>query len=196
MVGRGADLEYGGEAGVRAATLFWPGSEAAIGGRRPSEWRKYDENLPPDERVQTVLDWLAQPEATRPRLITMYFHEADTAGHRFGVDSEEVREAVLLVDRSMGKLVAGVRQLGLAECDEFCGGVGSWDDGAESGAGGGVEFAGGFEIGAGGFLGAGGGAASARGTAEELYAKLKAGAEHYQGVPAGGGAGAIAFPRE
>src|SRR3546814_8372127 len=29
------------KAGMRSATMFWPGSEAAIGGVRPSQWRPF-----------------------------------------------------------------------------------------------------------------------------------------------------------
>jgi len=32
-------------AGRRAGTMFWPGSEAAIGGVRPSQWRPYLESM-------------------------------------------------------------------------------------------------------------------------------------------------------
>jgi predicted AlkP superfamily pyrophosphatase or phosphodiesterase len=99
--------------GVRSACMFWPGSEAEIAGVRPSAWRKFDAKFSPDERVKTVLDWLTQPPATRPRLITVYFHEADTAGHHFGPDSPEVADAVAKVDAAIGKLVEGIQKLGL-----------------------------------------------------------------------------------
>lgn len=101
--------------GVRAACMFWPGSEAEIGGRRPSDWRKYQHTMPPEERVDTVLDWLARPQAERPRLITLYFHEADSAGHRYGPDSPETAAAVALVDQSLATLKEGVRRLGLED---------------------------------------------------------------------------------
>lgn len=100
---------------LRSACMFWPGSEAEISGVRPWEWRKFDYKVTPDDRVRTVLDWLALPEAERPRLITLYFHEADTAGHKFGPDSPEVKDAVALVDAAIGTLREGVHRLGLAE---------------------------------------------------------------------------------
>jgi len=101
--------------GIRAACMFWPGSEAEIAGVRPSEWRKYQHDFPPDARVQTVLDWLAAPPEKRPRLVTLYFHEADTAGHRFGPDSPETAKAVATVDAAIGKLVAGIQKLHLTD---------------------------------------------------------------------------------
>jgi predicted AlkP superfamily pyrophosphatase or phosphodiesterase len=99
--------------GLRAACMFWPGSEAEIGGMRPWEWRKFDYKVTPEDRVRTVLDWLAKPEAERPRLITLYFHEADTAGHKFGPDSLETAAAVATVDAAVGQLREGVHRLGL-----------------------------------------------------------------------------------
>lgn len=101
--------------GLRSACMFWPGSEAEISGVRPWEWRKFDYKVTPDDRVRTVLDWLALPEAERPRLITLYFHEADTAGHKFGPDSPETKDAVALVDAAIGTLREGVHRLGLAD---------------------------------------------------------------------------------
>ena len=99
--------------GVRSACMFWPGSEAEIAGKRPWEWRKFDSKMSPDERVRVVLDWLSRPEAERPRLITLYFHEADSAGHRFGPDAKETADAVALVDTAIGQLREGVHRLGL-----------------------------------------------------------------------------------
>lgn len=166
--------------GIRAACMFWPGSEAPIGNRRPSEWRKYDETLPPDERVQTVLDWLARPEGERPRLVTLYFHEADTAGHRFGVDSMEVGEAVQMVDRAIGKLVAGVRQLGLANVTNF---VVVADHGMTALSPDRVIALSSMvdlnnvQV---DFSGPVAGLRPLTGTVEDLYAKLAAGAEHYK----------------
>jgi predicted AlkP superfamily pyrophosphatase or phosphodiesterase len=99
--------------GQRAACMFWPGSEVEIGGVRPWDWRTFDKNLTAEARVQTVLDWLALPATDRPRLITLYFHEADTAGHRFGPDSPQTIAAVQEVDAALAQLIEGVQRLGL-----------------------------------------------------------------------------------
>ena len=94
--------------GARSATMFWPGSEAAIGGVRPSDWTVYDGDVPNEARVDTVLAWLARPAATRPRLVTLYFEEVDHAGHETGPDSPETRAAAEHVDRAIARLVAGL----------------------------------------------------------------------------------------
>jgi predicted AlkP superfamily pyrophosphatase or phosphodiesterase len=100
--------------GARAATMFWPGSEAPIGGRRPSDWKPYRHEMPAADRVDTVLAWLGRPPATRPRLVTLYFHHVDEAGHRFGPAAPETDSAIAVVDRALGRLVHGLDSLGIA----------------------------------------------------------------------------------
>jgi predicted AlkP superfamily pyrophosphatase or phosphodiesterase len=100
-------------AGVVSATMFWPGSEAAIRGVRPHLWRPFDQSVPADGRVDQVLAWLDLPPAERPRLVTLYFDDVDTAGHEFGPDSAEVNAAAAKVDAAIGRLAAGLKARGL-----------------------------------------------------------------------------------
>lgn len=100
--------------GLRTATMFWPGSDVVIRGTRPWQWRPFDKNLTPDDRVGTVLHWLALPAAERPRFITLYFEQVDKAGHDYGPDSEELRAALAAIDAALGRLVDGLVQAGLA----------------------------------------------------------------------------------
>jgi predicted AlkP superfamily pyrophosphatase or phosphodiesterase len=101
--------------GKVAAAMFWPGSEAVIGGRQATYWRDFDDDLPNSDRVKQLLEWLRLPEGKRPSFLTLYFSDVDNAGHSFGPDSEQVREASLKVDQSIGELVAGVAAAGLAD---------------------------------------------------------------------------------
>ncbi|GGD37400.1 ectonucleotide pyrophosphatase/phosphodiesterase [Pseudoxanthomonas indica] len=91
-------------AGLRTATLFWPGSEAAVQGVRPSQWRRYDKAYPLEQRVSQVRQWLDLPAAQRPRLITLYFDQVDAAGHDHGPDSPEVAQRLREVDAAIGEL--------------------------------------------------------------------------------------------
>ena len=99
--------------GRRAATMFWPGSEAAIGGVRPTYWMPYDNTLGNRERVAQAIAWVALPAAERPSFVSLYFEEVDTAGHDFGPDSPQLAAAVSHLDDALGELVAGVQRLGL-----------------------------------------------------------------------------------
>jgi len=51
--------------GVRSGTMFWPGSEAAIHGVRPTLAPKFDGKLPATARVDTLLSWLDRPAGER-----------------------------------------------------------------------------------------------------------------------------------
>jgi predicted AlkP superfamily pyrophosphatase or phosphodiesterase len=99
--------------GRRAASMFWPGSDVAIGGAQPTSWFPYDGSLPNANRVGQVLDWLALPEAQRPAFITVYFSDVDSAGHEYGPNSPEVIEAAERLDGLLGELLTGIESLGL-----------------------------------------------------------------------------------
>ena len=112
-------------AGIRTATMLWPGSNIAwgsttpknthgiwAGGTRPSDWEEFNQNISARQRVDTAIDWLRRPAATRPRLVTLYFDTVDSAGHEFGPDAPETDTAVAAVDASIGALVDGLAALG------------------------------------------------------------------------------------
>ena len=101
--------------GGRAATMFWPGSEAAIHGLHPQDWFPYDETLSAEHRVDQVLAWLDRPAATRPQFITLYFENVDHAGHATGPDSAESHAARALVDAALARLLQGLQQRGLRD---------------------------------------------------------------------------------
>lgn len=99
--------------GMRTATFFWPGSAAAIGGKYPNYYYRYSEAFPNSQRVDRVLEWLKLAPEKRPHFITLYFSDVDTAGHKTGTKSPELRSAVLSVDAEIGRLRAGLKATGL-----------------------------------------------------------------------------------
>ena len=101
--------------GVRSAAYFWPGSEAAIGGIRPHWFYPFDVTTSRATRVERVLDWLAMPDSTAPRLITVYFSDVDTDGHNFGPLATETDSAIARVDSAVGAILDGVTALGASE---------------------------------------------------------------------------------
>lgn len=113
------------KAGIRTATMFWPGGSVGwggtrakewpydvTGGTRPADWQQYNEAITGEQRVATVIDWLRRPAAIRPRFATLYFEAVDTAGHQFGPDDARTTAAVAQVDAQIGTLVAGLAELG------------------------------------------------------------------------------------
>lgn len=101
-------------AGLRAGTMFWPGSEAPVHGAWPDYWSTFDANVADEARVDTVLGWLDLPPQQRPSLLTLYFDRVDARGHDFGPDSPEVDEALLRVDGAMQRLLHGLEARGIA----------------------------------------------------------------------------------
>ncbi|MFT4077294.1 MAG: ectonucleotide pyrophosphatase/phosphodiesterase [Asticcacaulis sp.] len=99
--------------GVKVATMFWPGSDAAIHGVRPTYWLPYNEQLSSADRVKQVLDWVDLPAGDRPGAITLYYSDVDHQGHDFGPGSPEVDAALRDVDASIGQLVDGLKARGL-----------------------------------------------------------------------------------
>ena len=99
-------------AGLATATLSWPGSEAAIQGVRPTQWRHYEEGVSLEARVDTVRGWLASSGTQHNTLVTLYFEHVDEAGHDHGPESQEYANSVRAVDAAIGRLLAGMQRDG------------------------------------------------------------------------------------
>jgi len=109
-------------AGVRTATLFWPGSAVAwgakevdrreVGGVRPTDWWPFADPITDEQRVRAIADWMRRPAAIRPQFVTLYFDEVDHAGHDAGPDSPEVNVAIAQVDAALGALARDLAALG------------------------------------------------------------------------------------
>lgn len=97
--------------GLRTGTMFWPGSEADVAGVRPTYWKRFDDDMPDEARVDTVLSWLRLPDAARPRLLTLYFEFTDDAGSRYGPTSPQADAAIARADSMIARLLAGTRAL-------------------------------------------------------------------------------------
>ncbi len=95
--------------GQKTGSMFYPGTEADIGGIRPTYWKLYNEKLPNNARVEAILRWLDLPRGRRPTFLSLYFSDVDDAGHAYGPDSLQTRKAVTKVDRNVARLVAGLR---------------------------------------------------------------------------------------
>ena len=100
------------KAGIRTATMFWPGSNVDFGGVRPRDWQQFAPAVNDRQRVDAIIDWLRRPAAERPKLLTLYFDEVDHAGHEFGPEDARTTEAVRAVDAAIGRLREGLAALG------------------------------------------------------------------------------------
>ena len=96
--------------GQRAASFFYPGTEADIMGVRPTYNKEYNGRVPNEMRVDTILSWLDLPPDKRPTMLTLYFSLIDDAGHEFSGDAVETGYEVQNIDRTIGRLVDGLKK--------------------------------------------------------------------------------------
>lgn len=108
---------YGGEPiwitaqkqGVKTASYFWVGTD--VDDMHPDIWKKYNQQTPFTERIDTIVKWLKLPLAERPRLIMAYYHEPDEAGHNYGPDDKRTLKTVREMDQMVGKLYQQIEEL-------------------------------------------------------------------------------------
>ncbi|TNN56855.1 Ectonucleotide pyrophosphatase/phosphodiesterase family member 1 [Liparis tanakae] len=74
------------------------------------------DKVPFEERVLTVLKWLQLPEDQRPDFYTLYLEEPDKSGHSYGPMSGGLVAAIQGVDKVIGQLMNGLKQIGLHRC--------------------------------------------------------------------------------
>uniref|UniRef100_A0AAQ5WYY8 Extracellular Endonuclease subunit A domain-containing protein n=1 Tax=Amphiprion ocellaris TaxID=80972 RepID=A0AAQ5WYY8_AMPOC len=102
---------------LKTATFFWPGSDVAINGTFPNFYMKYDQNIPFENRLSALFEWLSLPQGERyPDFYTLYLDEPDTSGHHHGPGSSQVIQALENVDRIMGMLMDGLTVKDLHHC--------------------------------------------------------------------------------
>ncbi|CAH2077568.1 unnamed protein product [Thlaspi arvense] len=103
--------------GLKAATYFWPGSEVHKG-----SWdcpkglcQYYNGSVPFDDRVDTILSYFDLPSSEIPSFMTLYFEDPDHQGHQVGPDDPLITEAVVNIDRLIGRLIDGLEKRGIFE---------------------------------------------------------------------------------
>jgi len=104
--------------GMRAACLFWPGSEAEIAGHRPTWYAQFNNKTQASEeveqaRIDDAVALLKLPETERPHFITIYYSEPDHEGHEFGPDAAQTKAAVMKMDKLIGKLERALKATSL-----------------------------------------------------------------------------------
>ena len=104
--------------GMRAACLFWPGSEAEIAGHRPTWYAVFNNKTQATDEVESAriddaVALLKMPKEERPHFITIYYSEPDHEGHQYGPDAPETKAAVVKMDKMIGKLQKALRATGL-----------------------------------------------------------------------------------
>nr|XP_028592070.1 ectonucleotide pyrophosphatase/phosphodiesterase family member 2 isoform X3 [Podarcis muralis] len=84
--------------GVRAGSFFW------------------STMIPHERRILTILQWLTLPDNERPYAYAFYSEQPDIAGHRYGPFSSEMLHPLREIDKILGQLMDGLKQLNLHRC--------------------------------------------------------------------------------
>ncbi|TLX49173.1 alkaline phosphatase family protein [Pseudoalteromonas ruthenica] len=90
--------------GVKAATYYWPESDARFNGRTASYFYPYSSHGKQSHRVEQIIQWLKLPKQQRPKLIMSYFSEVDSLGHKYGPNAPQTKAGALGIDRLIGEL--------------------------------------------------------------------------------------------
>ncbi|KAL8933305.1 MAG: hypothetical protein Q9216_006431 [Gyalolechia sp. 2 TL-2023] len=103
---------------------MWPGSEAGIGGIRPTFLDKFNAEEALAEKTKRILGLLHLPGDhdkvdgvvdRKPQFIAAYVPVIDINGHRYGPNSTEVNATLREVDTIFGHLLKGLQQRHLTE---------------------------------------------------------------------------------
>ncbi|XP_030074337.1 autotaxin isoform X11 [Microcaecilia unicolor] len=84
--------------GVKAGTFFWPVV------------------IPHERRILTMLQWLHLPDNERPYVYAFYSEQPDPTGHKYGPYSSEIITPLKEIDRIVGQLMDGLKQMKLHRC--------------------------------------------------------------------------------
>ncbi|XP_032414781.1 ectonucleotide pyrophosphatase/phosphodiesterase family member 2-like [Xiphophorus hellerii] len=84
--------------GLKAANFFWPVA------------------IPLERRILTLLQWLHLPEGERPYVYAMHSEEPDAYTHVMGPKSADLNNTLIAVDRIVGQLMDGLKQMKLHRC--------------------------------------------------------------------------------
>jgi predicted AlkP superfamily pyrophosphatase or phosphodiesterase len=110
--------------GIRTAIHMWPGSEAHILDLEPSFLDTFKSKEPLLGKVDRVLELLDKPGQEdesaliadmRPQLIAAYVPNVDSAGHKYGPNSTEMRATISSVDKMLDQLFIGLEDRNLTE---------------------------------------------------------------------------------
>lgn len=100
--------------GRKAASYFWPESDARFFGMTPTYHYHYSKHASYQQRIDQIIDWLKLPGPARPQFVAGYFSLVDTTSHDFGPDSPQTHQAVQTMDALMGQLYDRLQQLPIA----------------------------------------------------------------------------------
>ncbi|XP_068387832.1 ectonucleotide pyrophosphatase/phosphodiesterase family member 7 [Eschrichtius robustus] len=102
--------------GLKTGSFFYPGGnvtyqgEAVTLSRKEGVLHNYKDEVEWRANIDTVMKWFTDEGLD---LVTLYFGEPDSTGHKYGPESQQRKEMVMQVDRTVGYLRDSIRNSGL-----------------------------------------------------------------------------------
>ncbi|XP_070339858.1 ectonucleotide pyrophosphatase/phosphodiesterase family member 7 isoform X2 [Equus asinus] len=102
--------------GLKTGSFFYPGGNVTYQGmavtlsRKEGVLHNYKDEEEWRANIDTVMTWFTEEGL---HLVTLYFGEPDSTGHKYGPESQERKEMVMQVDRTVGYLRDSIRDSGL-----------------------------------------------------------------------------------
>ncbi|KAM9002994.1 ectonucleotide pyrophosphatase/phosphodiesterase family member 7 [Sarcophilus harrisii] len=93
--------------GLKTGSFFYPGGNVSYQGeyvtmsRKEGIIHKYNDEKEWRQNIDTVMKWFTEDGLD---LVTLYFGEPDSTGHKYGPESQERKNMVSQVDRTVGYL--------------------------------------------------------------------------------------------
>ncbi|KAL2764550.1 ectonucleotide pyrophosphatase/phosphodiesterase family member 7 precursor, partial [Daubentonia madagascariensis] len=93
--------------GLKTGSFFYPGGNVTYQGvavtlsRKEGVLHNYNNETEWRANIDTVMEWLTEEDLD---LVTLYFGEPDSTGHKYGPESQERKQVVEQVDRTVGYL--------------------------------------------------------------------------------------------
>lgn len=94
---------------VPTAIYFWPESDKDYQGTLPTYFKIYDGEIPNEQRFKQMIEWLKITGDKKPQLIVSYFSTIDSVGHEYGRNSEQLAQAISLIDQQLGDFINEVK---------------------------------------------------------------------------------------
>ncbi|XP_058261034.1 ectonucleotide pyrophosphatase/phosphodiesterase family member 7-like [Hemibagrus wyckioides] len=106
--------------GLQAGSLHFPGTASTYDGEKAvvsevePRFYNYSNETAWRQNIDKVMrDWFGEKDLD---FVSLYFGEPDSTGHKYGPESEQVKDMVRQVDRTVGYLRASVERNGLTQC--------------------------------------------------------------------------------
>nr|XP_035934766.1 ectonucleotide pyrophosphatase/phosphodiesterase family member 7 [Halichoerus grypus] len=102
--------------GLKTGSFFYPGGNVTYEGmavtlsRKEGVLHNYKNEAEWRANIDTVMKWFTEEGLD---LVTLYFGEPDSTGHKYGPESQQRKEMVMQVDRTVGYLRDSISRSGL-----------------------------------------------------------------------------------